>query len=225
MVSKILSLTPAQVVERAKRFINNTVKYHLDYPNGGTDPETVTPFALLNIGGIDYKVADCIGFALWCQGISRRYTGTTRVQPFPDTPNITGSYINCTSIIEEAMGFPRRTGQPPYPGGRFFKIVTEPQLGDMIVYSGRTKQFPTNPPHGHIGIITSVPSVPLLPEKSRDVEKWITLDGNKKLAPLRITHCSASKPQDVKAVRETHAAYWLNRNAYFVHFNRDGLLA
>jgi len=224
MTSKILMLTPEQVVERAKRFINNTVKYHLEYPNGGNDPETVTPFALLNVGGVDYKVADCIGFALWCQGISRRYTGTTRVQPFPDTPSVSGSYINCTSLIEEAVGFLRRTGQPPYPGGRFFQVVSQPVLGDMIVFSGRTSNYPNNPKHGHIGIITAVPNQPVNLDARWNTERWITFDKGKNLAPLRITHCSASKPQDVKAVRETHAAPWFNRSAYFIHFNREGLL-
>lgn len=228
MTSKILNLTPEQVVDRAKRFVNNTVKYHLEYPNGGSDPETVTPFALLNINGMDYKVADCIGFALWCQGISRRYTGTNLVQPFPDTPSVTGSYINCTAIIEEAQGFARRTGQPPYPGGRFFKVVSQPVLGDMIVFSGKTHDYPANPPHGHIGIITGIPSQPMNLTARWNTERWITFDRKQGAsmihAPLRITHCSASRPQDVKAVRETHAAPWFNRSAYFIHFNREGLL-
>mgnify|MGYP001617840559 CR=1 FL=1 len=228
MTSKILNLTPEQVVDRAKRFVGNTVKYHLEYPNGGSDPETITPFDLLNIQGVDFKVADCIGFALWCQGISRRYLGDVNTQPFPDTPNVTGGYINCTSLVQEAVGFARRKGQPPYPGGRFFRIVTKPVPGDLIVFSGRTKDYPVNPKHGHIGVIVAAPDVPEDAVSSWNVDRWTTFDRKRgaSIIPstLRIVHCSGVQKRSNKAVRETDARPWYQRSAYFIHFNREGLL-
>ena len=221
-MSKLLKLSNADVVNRAQSCLRDIVKYRLPYPNGGSSPDTNKPYDLVNIGGTNIAVCDCIGFALWCSGISRHFTGTTYIQAFPDTPSVTGGYINCSSLVEEALGFRRRKGQPDYPGGRFFKIVERPVPGDLIVYPGSTVQT-GNPEHGHIGVISYVPAeAPVLPLV---IEDWITKDAPKKPAGLRIIHCSSSNYKNKgRAVFETDAVLWKNRGAHFVHLNREELL-
>lgn len=227
MASKLLNLTPQEVVARARSVLPDSVKYHLEFPNGGQDPEKTKPFDRMVINGAMFSVCDCIGFAMWCQGISRHFTTHPTIPAFPDTPSITGGYINCTSIIQEARGFKRRTGQGNYPGGRFFSIVEKPIAGDMIVYSGWSPEFPDNPKHGHICVIVEAPSTPPNPGyelANSYVNEWISLDTRNHRAPLQIVDCSASNPQDNRAVRERDAHIWKNKNAFFVHLNREALL-
>ena len=222
-MSKLLNFTNLQIVDRARSCVKDIVKYRLPYPNGGSDPTTTKPYSVVNISGTNINVCDCIGFAMWCCGISRRFQGLPMVPPFPDTPSVAGSYINCSSLVEEALGFDRRRGQTRYPGGRFFKIVEVPVPGDLIVYPGKTVS-PNNPPHGHIGVIVSIPTGEEAP-KNASVDLWITKDKSKVKSPLRIIHCSASNYRHRgRAVYETDASVWKDRGAYFVHFNREELL-
>lgn len=226
-MSKLLNLSNEEIVARARKamkFSDTTgVKYHLEYPNGGSDPNTEHPFALLNEKGAKFWVADCIALALWSAGIPRRFMGSETVPQFPDTPNISGGYINTTSIVQEAKGFPRRAGQTPYKGGRFFKIVETPRPGDLLVFSGRTKDYPNNPKHGHIGVISSVPAE--APAIITSPDYWITFDTRNHRAPLRVIHCSSSGGKhDNHAVKETHAKSWFQKGAIFVRLNTEELL-
>lgn len=212
MSAKLLNLTSAQVVERARSCLDDMVHYRLKYPNGGQNPETEHPF-------VPYppykKVADCIGLVLWAEGISRTFNGTDTIPPFPATPHIAGPSINCQSLVDEMMGFKRRKGQPDYPGGRFFSKQTIPRPGDMIVFSGN--------PHGHIAVIVEVPTeAPLI----LSVDNWITRDQGNKKAALRIIHCSPSNEKKFlgHAVAETDAWVFRGKGAHFVHLNREELL-
>jgi hypothetical protein len=227
-MSKILNLSNEEVLQRARegmKFSDITgVKYHLEYPNGGQDPEAEHPFVRLTERGATNWVADCIGFALWCVGISRRFQGTPTIPPFPDTPNIGGGYINTTSIVQEAIGFDKRKGQPPYKGGRFFKLIETPEPGALIVYSGRTKQFPNNPKHGHIGVISSVPAEAPDNGEIQIVDSWITFDTRNHRSSFRVIHCGSSGGKhDNHAVKETHARSWYKNGSIFVRLNREEL--
>lgn len=216
MSGKIIDLTPQQVVQRAKSCVLDRVKYHLKYPNGGSDPTKPKPYDKLIIDGAAFDVADCIGFAVWCTGISRHFTGTPTIPAFPDTPSIQGSYINCASIVEESQGFKRRTGQPDYPGGRFFKRLEKPYPGCLIVFKGKK--------HGHIGVVTSVPAEAPLPSKmSRAVitDDWLTKDSGNNLSPLRVIHCSPTNEKRLgNAIRETDGSVWRGTDAIFVELNK-----
>ncbi len=223
MSSKLLDLTPQQVVDRARGCLKDLSRYRLEYPNGGLDPSLDKPWSTIDAGGQNVLVADCIGFALWCSGISRRFLGNTTIPPFPDTPSVLGGYINCSSMVEETLGFPRRKGQAPYVGGRFFKTVDRPVIGDLIVYPGSTV-VAGNPKHGHIGVITGVPAEIPNPVMFK-VDDWIDTDTRNTPAGLRITHCSSTNYKNRgKAVWETHAVYWRDKSARFVHLNREQLL-
>ena len=226
-MSKLLDLTTANILARAEVCLdickNIGVKYHLEYPNGGRNPDATHPFDILMLSGYKYYVSDCIGTALWIQGISRKFDGTATVPAFPDTPNITGGYMNCTSIVQEAMGFERRKGQSPYVGGRFFKILDKPEPGCLILFSGRTKTFPTNPRHGHIAVIVSAPENPVYPDKE-GIAKWISRDTRNHRAPLQVVQCGSFGKYDNKAVRKTDASTWLRHQSMFVKLNREFLL-
>jgi hypothetical protein len=125
--------------------------------------------------------------------------------------------------VQEATGFPRRVGQAPYAGGRFFKVMDRPVVGDLIVFSGRTKTFPNNPKNGHIGVISAVPDE--APSMGQFTDSWITFDTRNHRAPLRIIHCHGSGGKyDNHAVSETHARSWFQRGAIFVRLNREELL-
>lgn len=223
MSDKILQLTPAQILSRARSCLDDLVKYNLPYPNGGDDPTKPRPYGVLKIGATVINVCDCIGFAMWATGIARRFTGSSIVPPFPDTPSITGNYINCSSLVEEARGFNRRAGQAPYAGGRFFTIIKEPVPGCLIVFPGESVRK-GNPPHGHIGIVSNVPSAPT--RARMDVpagpEWYIEADSRNKLAGLRVIHCSRSNYKLTgRAVRETHAVPWRGRGAIFATLNQN----
>jgi hypothetical protein len=217
-VSKLLNFTNEEILSRARSCLRDDSKYRLPYPNGGADPSAAKPYARILIDGATFNVADCIGFAVWCAGISRRFLGLGNMPPFPDTPSVSGGYINCQSMVEEARGFKRRTGQPDYVGGRFFKIVDKPVPGDFIVFSGN--------PHGHIGIISAAPLDPPNLKMDQDgVDNWIKADSGSKRADLQIIHCSPfNYKRTGKAVAESHALPWKGKNAHFVHFNREELL-
>ena len=213
MSAKLLNLSSEEVVRRARLYVNELVHYRLQYPNGGQDPEAKSPFASF---GIYKRVADCIALALWSEGISRSFDGTDTIPPFPATPHVNGPSINCQSLVDEMTGFKRRKGQPDYPGGRFFKKVTMPRPGDMVVFSGN--------PHGHIAVITEVPvEAPLI----LSVDNWITRDNGNKKAALRIVHCSPSNEKRFlgHAVAETDAWVFRGKGAHFVHLNREELLS
>lgn len=217
MSGKLLNLTHAQIVQRAKDAVKDTVKYHLDYPNGGSNPESDRPWDKLEIKGHVFNVADCIGFSLWCAGIARHFTGNSVIPPFPDTPSIGGNYINCASVVEEATGFKRRTGQPDYIGGRFFKRVMVPTPGDLIVFKAK------NGKHGHIGVITSVPAeAPLKPEIPAN---WIQ-EQKMSRAVLMVAHCSPyNEKHHNNAVAITDAMIWKKTNPMFVRLNTEELFS
>lgn len=221
--TKIFQFTNEQILARARSCPGDLVKYRLKYPNGGSDPSKPKPYGVLEVGETKIDVCDCIGFALWATGIARRFTGNATIPPFPDTPSITGSYINCSSLVEEARGFKRRQGQAPYVGGRFFTIIEKPVPGCLIVFPGESVRK-GNPPHGHIGIVSSVPTKAPPPSMypPTGVDWYIEADTRNKPAGLRVIHCSSSNYKVTgKAVRETHAVPWRGRGAIFAKLNPE----
>ncbi len=126
---KITNLSVLEILERANGSINAPVKYHLEYPNGGTDPDANMPCDEAT------GFADCVGFVAWCQGFDRYQKGK-----FP----LYDGYINTDSMIDEA------TQQK-----KWFVLQSRPQVGDMIV--GATYRDGLLRKHiGHIGVIVSV---------------------------------------------------------------------
>lgn len=114
------------IVARALSRVGQPIKYHLEYPNGGTDPTADDP------EDYDTKGCDCIGFACWCGGFDRFQPGK-----FP----MYDGYINTDSMIEEAMG-----------PGKWFTASDRPSVGCFIVgHTYRNKLLQRR--IGHIGVV------------------------------------------------------------------------
>jgi hypothetical protein len=191
-------LNSHEVVARALDYVGNAkIHYHLQYPNGGTDPDDV-PYDR-DTGG-----CDCIGFALNVCGLDRfqdgrmkRWSNTLRkwgqARKFP----LYDGYINTDSMIDEA-----RTQ------GKWFTILKEPEDGCFIV--GHSQKGLLRRKIGHIGVCV-------------DTSEYKT----KGLAGIQVVHCSPSnvnKPGNKfgSAVWKTNASLWAGYKDYvFIKFNYD----
>lgn len=117
------------IVGRAVACIGSPVKYHLEYPNGGTNPEAIMP--------CDEHTGflDCSGFNAWVQGFDRYQPGYFKYWD---------GYINTDSKIHEAE-----------VDGIWFTIHDEPEVGDMIV--GESERVPNERVKiGHEGTVVDV---------------------------------------------------------------------
>lgn len=122
----IAASTPASIAGLALAQVGRPVVYHLEYPNGGTDPTAYSP------EDPDTKGCDCIGFACWCGGFDRFQPGK-----FP----MYDGYINTDSMLEEAMG-----------KGQWFTASERPTEGSFIVgHTFRNKLM--RRVIGHIGVV------------------------------------------------------------------------
>lgn len=121
---------PAELTaQRAKKWPGTyAIRYHLEYPNGGTDPTASAPQDP-QTGG-----CDCIGFAAWCAGFDR-------LQP-KKFPYYDG-YINTDSMVEEAT---RR--------GKWFTVLDKPEAGCFVVAPSFRRLLPyPKRVIGHIGVV------------------------------------------------------------------------
>lgn len=126
---KVIKLTLEDVLHRAKGCINAPVKYHLEYPNGGTDPDSPMP--------CDEHTGflDCSGFNAWVHGFDRYQPGVFRYWD---------GYINTDSKIAEAE-----------KDGLWFTIHEAPEVGDMVV--GETfRRLTGQRKIGHEGTIVDI---------------------------------------------------------------------
>lgn len=131
---KVIDLTLLQVLERANGCINAPVKYHLEYPNGGTDPDSNMPCDEAT------GFLDCSGFNAWVQGFDRDFEdGLSRTLDGWD------GYANTDSKIEEAE-----------KEGLLFTIHDTPEVGDMIVGETFRRPLALKRTIGHEGTIVAV---------------------------------------------------------------------
>ena len=131
---KILDLTLLQVLARANGSIGAPIKYHLEYPNGGTDPDSNMP-ADESTGFLD-----CSGFTAWCLGYDRDFaTGMSKTLDKWD------GYANTDSKIAEATA-----------EGFLWSSVKEPAPGDLIVGESFRKPLALRRTIGHEGVIVAV---------------------------------------------------------------------
>jgi hypothetical protein len=117
------------IVGRALKCVGAPIKYHLEYPNGGTDPEAIMP--------CDEHTGflDCSGFNAWVQGFDRYQPGDFKYWD---------GYLNTDSKIAEAE-----------ERGVWFTIHTEPEVGDMIV--GESERVPGERVKiGHEGTVVDI---------------------------------------------------------------------
>lgn len=126
-----------EIINRALGCIGAPVHYHLEYPNGGTDPTAPMPCDQ-QTGG-----CDCSGFNAWVQGFDRDF-----LDGMSKTLDGWDGYCNTDSKLDEARS-----------EGKLFSIVplAEAVPGDMIV--GESIRDPNT--HkitrvGHEGTITFV---------------------------------------------------------------------
>lgn len=125
---KVLLRTVADKLHFALGCIGAPVKYHLEYPNGGTDPEASMP--------CDEHTGflDCSGFDAFVQGHDRYAS---------DFPEWDG-YMNTDSKIYHAEH-----------AAQWFQTRDEPEVGDMII--GETyRTFLGRKVIGHEGTIVDV---------------------------------------------------------------------
>jgi hypothetical protein len=150
LTTRILPLTRDQVVSRALAhltlvsephdhsppdFVPAPVAYRLDDSGrlGGDDPSA--PHCADWSYGYRTLTADCIGFALYCAGLSRFQ---------PGYQGLNGSWLNTDSAIHDAEG-PMTFFRPVFGGERVLP-------GDLLV-SRSTYALGVRKSVGHIGVI------------------------------------------------------------------------
>lgn len=119
MRGKIIPLTPDQIVTRAVSQINAPIMYHLEYPNGGTDPQLPSP------SDPHVQQADCIGFATWASGFDR----FSKEFPLYD------GYINTDSMIEAPTTWFQKH-ETPAPGMMIVAHTYNASTGHRIGHIG-----------------------------------------------------------------------------------------
>ena len=107
---KVILQSLKEIIDRANNCVGAPIKYHLEYPNGGTDPEAIMPCDEQTAG------LDCSGFNAWVQGFDRLLKG------FSKTIDKWGGYVNTDSKIAEAEA-----------EGLLFTVHATPEVGDLIV--------------------------------------------------------------------------------------------
>ncbi len=104
---KVKDLTLTEVLERANGCIGAPITYHLEYPNGGTDPDANAP--------CDEQTGylDCSGFTSWCEGYDRYQPGKFKYWD---------GYLNTDSKIAEAEA-----------EAKWFTPLAAPEVGCLLV--------------------------------------------------------------------------------------------
>jgi putative peptidoglycan binding protein len=128
---KVIKLTLEDVLHRALACVKAPVTYHLEYPNGGDNPEAIMPCDE-HTGGLD-----CSGFNAWVHGFDRFQ---------PKDFHFWDGYLNTDSKIAEAE-----------TDGLWFTIHENPEAGDLIVgETFRSKLPPFKRKIGHEGTVVDV---------------------------------------------------------------------
>jgi len=197
-----LGLTPEQTIDRANKMAGDygeSVRYRLEYPNGGDDPERETPAA-------DYdgkKVSDCVGFACWCLGVDRYDPGKSPAQEPSDKTEFHtyGGYANTDAIIIDASTLKQK-----------FEFVDKPQPGCLVVYGSVDRGKPGGRV-GHVGVVVSVPA------------EWDPLK-KECWAAVGVVDCASRGNK--RAIKKGNALTWFGvdrkgrpKNAHFVVLRKD----
>lgn len=187
-----------EVVNRALSTIGSPVTYHLEYPNGGTDPNLPGP------ADEQTSQLDCSGFNAWVQGFDRDF-----MDGMSETLDKWDGYCNSNSKISEAkkeglLFTIIATGEGPV----FTAGVHDVQPGDMIV-AGDVMEDGKRLRIGHEGTIVGLGP------------KFI-LRG---LAEMAVVHCSASnkdRNEHKSAIWKTNGLVWkIFPKWYILRFNRE----
>lgn len=124
------------VLDRANVTVGLPISYHLEYPNGGTDPEANLPC------DEQTRQLDCSGFNAWVQGFDRDF-----LDGLSKTLDKWDGYCNTDSKVKEALD-----------EGLLFSVIPfdQAQPGDMIVGTSFVPDGKTKRKIGHEGTIVWV---------------------------------------------------------------------
>lgn len=183
-------------VFRARGLLSETTRYKLGA--GGRDPSAPVPQT--TVDGV--YGSDCIGFVLWCIGLSRYQPQVTE-----GTIGSYGGWVNTDSAIGDA-----RTAQV------FFEVTHTPKAGDLVVFPGIVKNG-KRARIGHVGLITGARVdtsdwTPHLWERPANERKRF-------LEKLTVIDCAASflRRLSGRAIKETTAAAsWNKPDAVFLRY-------
>lgn len=163
------AVTPEDTIARVRNASGKGVAYKDG--KGGLHPEYPLPCD-------EHNLCDCSGAALWALGVSRWIrAGHPWAEHFPPI-NGEFQWLDTTRIVQDAKATQKA-----------FRIVAEPEPGDLIVYGDRAGH------EGHVGVISEV------------------RDGQ----PVKVVHCSAGNYRATgDAIRETDvASFWHDRGAIY----------
>jgi len=190
-------LPPHWIVARATNQVGNgSIHYHLEYPNGGTDPNAYGP------ADEDTHGCDCIGYACWAAGFDRFQ---------PKKFQMYGGYINTDSMIEEATAKSYRGDDRwQHDGGKWFTVLDKPEEGCFIVAHTYRKLLSPWRTIGHIGVVC-------------DASEWAT-KGLAGITVAHCSPGNVNRPGNVShsAVWKTDGRVWAGYpRVYFIKFNRE----
>lgn len=186
-----------EVLHRALAYVGQPVTYHLEAPNGGTDPEASAPY--------DEQTGqcDCSGFDAWVQGHDRDfYDLLSRTLGGRDKNGKKigwDGYANTDSKIAEAL-----------TEGLVYSVIKleDAQPGDMIIGKSYKPVDGGKRKIGHEGTIT-----------------WIGDIKRDYMSAIHVVHCSPSNVKlnkNESAVWKTNAKLWLSYPEwYIIRFNRE----
>ncbi len=179
--------------ERASAMVGKNIHYHLQYPNGGTDPEASEPCDRQTRG------CDCIGFAAWAAGFDRYQPGGKGIGKLSAFPYY-DAYINTDSMVLEAT-----------ERGKWFSVLKEPESGCFIVAKSYWRKLPyPKRVIGHIGVVV-------------DCSEWATKGlkgiGVVHCSPSNVKRPGN---KNGSAVWKTDGTVWAGYpKVYFIRFNRE----
>ena len=194
---KVVARTIPEKLQYALMSVGAPVTYHLEYPNGGTDPEAQTGPADPETG-----FCDCSGFNAWVQGFDR----------LQKTFKYWGGYINTDSKIYEAE-----------KDGVWFTTIDprDAQVGDMIVGESfmDTSGSEQHRVIGHEGTITSVSTW----QELMDLPGTSFLDS---IQVVHCSAHNKNLNKGKSAIWKTSGAVWKRYKKWrVVRFNAEAVLA
>ncbi len=131
---KVMPFDQLMKVKRATACVGAPIKYHLEYPNGGTDPESNMPC------DEHTNQLDCSGFTSWAEGYDRWFK-----EGVSKTLDGWSGYSNTDSKIAEAE-----------QEGLLYTVLTEPEAGCIIVGESFRRPLALKRTIGHEGVVVDV---------------------------------------------------------------------
>ncbi len=116
---------------------------------------------------------DCSGAVAWFLGLDRYQPG-----------KVSGDWLSTSSMVREATA------------GRLFRVVVDPEPGDVVVYGDYVKDGIRR--QGHCGIVVAAPAQ-CLPDV------W---------SSIRVVHCSSGNSKRGDAIQETDAKVFKARGIF-----------